>query len=48
MHGEYVVSKDLNNDGILDLAHSSASYGSNLGRIWSKFYLNFELDHSTL
>ena len=42
MHGEgQLLIKDLNNDGILDLAHSSASYGSNLGDQYGlQFYLN--------
>ena len=42
MHGEgQLLVKDLNNDGTLDLAHSSASFGSNLGDQYGlQFYLN--------
>jgi len=43
MDGEgQLLVKDLNNDGILDIAHSSASYGSNLGDQYGlQFYFNF-------
>ena len=42
MYGEgQLLVKDLNNDGILDLAHSSSSYGSNLGNQYGlQFYFN--------
>ena len=42
MHGEgQLLVKDLNNDGVLDIAHSSASYGSNLGDQYGlQYYLN--------
>ena len=42
MDGEgQLLVKDLNNDGILDIAHSSASYGSNLGDQYGlQFYIN--------
>jgi hypothetical protein len=43
MGGEgQLLVKDLNNDGILDIAHSSESYGSNLGDQYGlQFYFNF-------
>ncbi len=42
MGGEgQLLVKDLNNDGILDIAHSSESYGSNLGDQYGlQFYFN--------
>ena len=42
MHGEgQLLVKDLNNDGILDIAHSSASHGSPLGDQYGlQFYFN--------